>query len=212
MIKAIFWDIDGTLINTESFHYSHVDGVCKEKGLTFDPVQTAGMSNADLWEHAKLYNFFPSYEEWLTLISKGYDQEISPSLVREGIHEVLEYFHKNGIRQIAVSNGTRFVVDVNLKDTNLLQFFEHTISCDDVNHAKPHPEPYLKALQYCNLNHKEVLAIEDTPIGLQAAQEAGLMAVAFPNPQTSFLNLERSDFTIHHPKDLIRIVEQYKLL
>jgi beta-phosphoglucomutase-like phosphatase (HAD superfamily) len=209
MIKAIFWDIDGTLLNTENFHYSHVAKVCGEKGLILDQVETVGMSNYDLWEHSRIYNFFPSYEEWVNLISQGYDKEVSSVLIREGITEVLEYFYKKGIRQIAVSNGTRFAVDVNLKNTNLLQFFEHTISFDDVNQAKPHPEPYLKALQYSGLNHNQAIAIEDTPIGLQSAKEAGLLAVAFPNPQTNFLNLDQADLTINHPQDLISIVENY---
>jgi HAD superfamily hydrolase (TIGR01509 family) len=207
MIKAIFWDIDGTLVNTENFHYSHVAKVCGEKGLILDPVETVGMCNFDVWQHSKVYNFFSSYEEWVDLISRGYDKEISPASIREGIPEVLEYFYEKGIRQIAVSNGNRFAVEVNLKNTDLLKFFEHTISCDDVSQAKPHPEPYLKALEYSKLNPEEAVAIEDTPIGLQSAKQAGVLAVAFPNPQTNFLNLDEADFTIQHPRDLISIVE-----
>ena len=210
MLKAIFWDIDGTLLDTERLHCLHLAKVCEKKGLIIEADKAAGASNHGAWHLFKIYEHFDSYEEWVDLMCQDYDKEINPTFIRQGILEVLSYFQERGLRQLAVSNGTRYIVDINLGNTHLLEFFEHTISFDDVSKAKPDPEPYKKAIQYCGITPNEAIAVEDTSVGLQSAKAAGLLAVAFPTSQTRTMDLSIADFIIDHPQELIEIVESLR--
>lgn len=126
--------------------------------------------------------------------------------IREGILNILIYLKTLGLKQAVVSNAVREIVDLNLTQNSLAHFFECSISRNDVLNPKPDGEPYLAALKHFDLNSLEVLAVEDTPLGIQAAKNAGFIAVAFPNEHTHKMDFGLADFVIQHPSQLIEII------
>ena len=120
------------------------------------------------------------------------------------------YLRTLEIKQAVVSNAVREIVDLNLTQTSLAHFFECSISRNNVSNPKPDGEPYQAALKHFNLNLWEALAVEDTPVGIQAAKNAGLIAVAFPNEHTEKMDFRLADFVIQHPRQLIEIIAQKK--
>jgi HAD superfamily hydrolase (TIGR01509 family) len=210
-MKAIFWDIDGTLLNTESLHRKCLITVCNKADFSVEDKEISfGISHYDLWDILDLHHYFESKEEWLRLIYAEYQLNSDLIKIREGILNILLYLRTLEIKQAVVSNAVREIVDLNLTQTSLAHFFECSISRNNVSNPKPDGEPYQAALKHFNLNLWEALAVEDTPLGIQAAKNAGLIAVAFPNEHTEKMDFRLADFVIQHPRQLIEIIAQKK--
>jgi HAD superfamily hydrolase (TIGR01509 family) len=210
-MKAIFWDIDGTLLETENLHKRCLITVCNKAGFSLDCNKIkAGVSHYDLWNTLDLHNYFSSRDEWLRLLYAEYKLKSDLIKIREGILNILIVLKTLELRQAVVSNAVREIVDLNLTQSGLTHFFECFISHNDVLNPKPDGEPYLAALKHFDLNSWEALAIEDTPLGIQAAKNAGLIAVAFPNEHTYKMDFGLADFVIQHPRQLIEIINHKK--
>jgi HAD superfamily hydrolase (TIGR01509 family) len=208
MYKAVLWDIDGTLIDTEGLHFRILEKLCEERGhlLPCAPEEIAGLSVYKIWDALDLSRSFSTQESWIEAMHSRYFHHLQEGLLRSGIKEALNKIHQAGLVQIAVSNGNRQMVDMNLKQTGISSYFSHTISCDDVVNPKPDPEPYQKALDYLNIEGDQAVAVEDTLVGIIAAKKAFLTTFAFPNAHTQHLNFELADFVIEHPKEIVHFL------
>ncbi len=93
--------------------------------------------------------------------------------IREKLGELQEHF------AIGLVTGSAHVeLDHVLKQENLARFFDVIISADDIQSSKPDPEGYRKAIAALGLPKEKIAAVEDTPIGIQAAKAAGLECIA----------------------------------
>ena len=210
-MKAIFWDVDGTLLETEKLHKRCLVKICGQAGFFLDTKKIkVGVSHYDLWNMLNLHNYFSSRDEWLRLLYAEYKLKSDLIKIREGILNILIYLKTLGLKQAVVSNAVREIVDLNLTQNSLAHFFECSISRNDVLNPKPDGEPYLAALKHFDLNSWEALAVEDTPLGIQAAKNAGFIAVAFPNEHTHKMDFGLADFVMQHPSQLIEIINQKK--
>jgi len=77
-------------------------------------------------------------------------------------------------------------------DNGLLDHFEVIVTDDEISNAKPHPEPYLKAMEMLGMTPEQCLAVEDSRRGLDSAVAAGLRCIAVPNALTRVQRFERA--------------------
>jgi beta-phosphoglucomutase-like phosphatase (HAD superfamily) len=96
---------------------------------------------------------------------------------------------------LASSSSCKWVID-HLTRLGLVDYFDCICASDDVVHTKPDPELYLSVLRGLGVSAKEAIALEDSPIGIRAAKQAGLFCVAVPNPLTSQLALTQADLQL----------------
>ena len=188
MIKAILFDNDGILIDSESVFFA----------LTREALATAGIAlEASYWARHYLGNGRRSIEiaQALGLPKPAADavieernrrfmvrlQEGFPPLPR--VKETLQTL-RNRVRMGLVTGSPRDKLLVAHQDTDLLLMFECIITSDDGNHAKPHPEPYHNALARLGIAPGECLAVEDSPRGLNAAHAAGIRCLLIPTTLT----------------------------
>lgn len=180
--KAIAWDVDGTLVDSEPLHHRALLAVCQRAGLDLRHLPETrfyGVHINDVWQtlRADLPADLPQ-QVWLQAIEDYYHDHSSELVAIPGSRETIRALAAKGIRQACVSNSCRRIVESNLEALGIRDCIEVVVTLDDVRCGKPAPEPYLQALEALALPAAAVLAVEDSPTGMQSALAAG-MSVAF---------------------------------
>lgn len=96
----------------------------------------------------------------------------------EGMREFLFALKERGLPLAVASGGGRTRIENALNDHEILDCFDVIITADNVKNGKPHPEPYLRALEGLNCNPEQALVIENAPLGVDAAKAADLYTIA----------------------------------
>ena len=188
--KAVAWDIDGTLIDSEPLHLEALVTVSARYGLdlSHEPEDRfRGRHMGDVWR--ALRAFYPgglTEQRWADEIIDTYIESASSLRPMPGALETVRELHERSIPQACVSNSERRVVDANLKALGIIDLIEFSISRDDVTAGKPDPEPYLEACERLGFAPVDVLAVEDSDTGAQSAQAAGLKVLRIEAADPSF--------------------------
>ena len=206
--KAVVFDLDGTLIDTEKyfmiawpkafehFGYKMTDEqylYIRSLGKPFVQQTLKEFSGDPDFDYEKVVAFRTSIME--DLIQKNGLQ------IKKGAVEFLSYLKEKGIiRAIAtaspVSRSERY-----LNQVGLLQYFDKIISAGDMKEGKPSPDVYLYAVKDLGLKPEECLAVEDSPNGVRSAYRAGLKVAMIPDlspcdeDTRKFLFAEKTDLS-----------------
>lgn len=183
--KAIFWDHDGTLVDTEGLFLTSCLETAKYFGTQVDRDEF-------VYDYMKGLNttrtFFEKYginaesaPDFYQYRDNLYQSKIRAGVaLRPGIKTVLDHL-KDTIPMGIVTSSPSWHFDVIMEVTGLLPYFDFVIKGDEVGKNKPHPEGYLKAAAWLALDPKECLVIEDNERGLQAAKAAGCDCIVIPH-------------------------------
>jgi HAD superfamily hydrolase (TIGR01509 family) len=185
VFDAIFFDLDGTLIDTEA-------QALRSGRAAF--VQVGYPEGAEILHHlvgideptaAKIVQAaFPALD--LAALSAAWAEEqkrliqTEGYVLKPGVSEVLNAFAARYPMSI-VTSSARDSAEVKLSRTGLLPRFRDVITRDDVSHPKPDPAPYLLAAQRLCVNAARCLVFEDSEPGAQAAFAAGMTVVQVPD-------------------------------
>jgi HAD superfamily hydrolase (TIGR01509 family) len=209
MIKALLFDFDGLMLDTETPEYLAWQNVYAE----FD--QTLTIENwGQIVGGTAASDFHPlSHLEELTgrsladfgLESRVRDESMRTILAakpRPGVLETLETAQRLGLRLAVASSSPHWWVDGHLQRLGLFHLFE-TVQCsEDVSRTKPEPELFLAAQNRLGVAAHEALVFEDSPNGVLAANRAGIRVVAIPNPITQNLKFPPASLTLGEMSDL----------
>lgn len=180
-IRAVAWDIDGTLVDSEPVHLLALKAACSRYGADVSDLpddRFVGVNMHDVWR--ELRPRMPrriDRRSFLETINACY-HDLAHRL-RPMPHAVAAVVRnaQYGLRQVAVSNSARIVVDTNLALGGLGRYMEFSLSLDDVSAGKPSPEPYLAAAGRLDLPPGEIVAVEDSDTGATSARAAGLAVI-----------------------------------
>jgi HAD superfamily hydrolase (TIGR01509 family) len=183
LIRAVAWDIDGTLVDSEPRHHRALLAASRALGVDLADLPDQafrGIHMLDVWE-ALRDRYPPSVarDGWLDMINASYVADPEPLTPMPGAWQAIAEIHGHGLPQICVSNSNRAVVDANVASLGIGRFLAGSISLDDVAAGKPDPEPYRLACRQLGLDPRCVVAIEDSATGAISARQAGLRVVGF---------------------------------
>tara|TARA_B100000700_G_scaffold319061_1_gene413514 strand:+ start:490 stop:1236 length:747 start_codon:yes stop_codon:yes gene_type:complete len=189
MLQAVFWDVDGTIAETEmqghrkafnkAFNYFNLDWYWSVRTYTSLLEVTGGRNrikyfaqNNSLNLNSELINdiHFKKQEFYKSIINKG---EIP---LREGVFRLINELKDKSVMQVIVTTSSRLAV-IPLLEKHfkcIYDIFDAIYTFEDVINTKPHPEIYIKAKNDINLSSKDILVIEDSLQGYKSANEAGL--------------------------------------
>ncbi|ACD89239.1 HAD-superfamily hydrolase, subfamily IA, variant 3 [Chlorobium limicola DSM 245] len=189
MIEAVLWDNDGLLVDSEALFFELTRKAFDEAGFELDRMY---------WGVEYLGNAKHSREIAREL---GMEPRIADSVIERRDEAFLKSLEvpvpllpevRRTIESLAgtvrlglVTGSPRDKVERMHRDNGLLDYFEVIITDDDITRPKPHPEPYLKALERLGLEASRCLAVEDSRRGLASAHAAGISCIVVPNQLTS---------------------------
>jgi HAD superfamily hydrolase (TIGR01509 family) len=199
MIRAIIFDFDGTILETESPDYHSWREIFEEHGAELPLelwAQYIGTSIDTLDPYAHLEKCIGQQVDREHIRSrrrKRHDELVLQERVLPGVVELISEAKEAGLKIGLASSSSRDWVVGHLSRLGMLEHFEVIKTSDDVQRVKPDPELYLRAVQALNVSAEETLAIEDSVNGLLAAKRAGLHCIAVPNAMTKHLSFEGAD-------------------
>lgn len=184
-IKAVVFDLDGLMFNTETL-YQQVGGeLMRRRGKTFGPDlldQIMGRRTHVALQMMIDWHKLPDTVETLSLESAQIFSAILDTQLERmpGLEVLLESLESAGIpKAIATSSVRPFTLRV-LGQFNLAPRFEFILTAEDVTEGKPHPEIYQKAAVRLNVEPRQMMVLEDSFNGCRAAIAAGAFTVAVP--------------------------------
>jgi HAD superfamily hydrolase (TIGR01509 family) len=181
--RAVAWDIDGTLIDSEPLHERALLTVCDNHIDSIDEIDAEaliGIHMHDVWRILKPK--FPASlnrEQWLNEIEAYYIAHIDQATPTPGAQAINQHLAKAGVLQIFVSNSSRTIVDGNLDRIGVRKLGLPSISFNEVPHGKPDPAPYSAACKRLGVKPVQCIAVEDSLAGCRSAHSAGLFTIAF---------------------------------
>lgn len=211
MIKAILWDNDGVLVDTEHLYFR----------ATREVLLSVGFELTE--EHFLELFLVEARGAWHLLREKGYSPEeieklrqmrnelysdylTKEKLLIEGVEEVLNELHGKYAMGI-VTSSLREHFDLIHRSTGLLKYFDFVVASGDYTKYKPDPEPYRVALQKIGYRAEECIAIEDSLRGLLSATSAGIRCYVIPQRLTSNSDFSSAYKVLTHVRDLLQEVQ-----
>ncbi len=181
--RAVLWDMDGTLINSEELHWISWRTTMANEGIAITREQflaSFGQRNDSIlprWLGAA------ATSERIERISKA-KEELYRDLVRTkgmspepGVARWLHQLHKEGWLQAIASAAPRANIDVVLDALSAGQIFQGIVSADDVHRGKPDPEVYLIAAARVGASPDRCIVVEDAAAGVEGARRAGMRSI-----------------------------------
>lgn len=181
--RAVLWDMDGTLIDSEEFHWISWRDTMQKEGVPITREQfLASFGQRDdsilpRWLGAS------ATPERIERISAA-KEELYRDLVRKdgmrplpGVADWLRRLHQAGWRQAIASAAPRANIDVVLEALSATHLFQAIVSADDVHHGKPDPEVYLIAASRLGALPASSIVVEDAPAGVEGARRAGMHSI-----------------------------------
>ncbi|WP_205169924.1 HAD family hydrolase [Bacillus pakistanensis] len=205
-MKAVIFDFDGLIIDTESLWFEVFRDITLEYGgeLTLtDYSSTIGTTSESLYQHIeKITNEKYNQDEFEMKTNERYDLKKGELILREGVLDYIETASNNGLKMALATSSSRKWVEGFLTKFKLIQYFDVIRTKDDVKKVKPDPELYLQATKALGVDSSEVIVFEDSKNGLTAALAAGLACVMVPNAVTRHLEFEGHAFTLNSMSDM----------
>jgi HAD superfamily hydrolase (TIGR01509 family) len=193
MLKALIFDFDGLILDTETPEVQVWQSIYKDHGFELPvdewhkTVGGYGISNFDAAEHLALL----SSGRLDPVSSKSRyraeaDAIIHASPILPGVIEIIEEAKAAGLKVAIGSSSPHSWVDTHAKRLNIFHYFDFITCQDDVapGRTKPNPDIYLKSLELLEIQNNEAVVFEDSINGVEAARRAGIFVVAVPNELT----------------------------
>jgi HAD superfamily hydrolase (TIGR01509 family) len=187
MIKGIFWDNDGILVDTEPLYFRASKEVLARYGVELTQQQFIDISLKDGRSLFSLVADDLTTTE-LDAARQSRDERYAELLQGEtsiipGVEETLAALHGRVSMAIVTSSRPEHFALIHDR-SGLLKYFDFVLTRDDYVSSKPHPEPYLTALRKSGLRPEDCRVIEDSERGLLAACRAGLHCLVIPGKLT----------------------------
>lgn len=214
---CVIFDMDGVIFDSERACLDTWTEVAKGYGVTdirdvFDRcIGTNNNQTRQIVEDAYADIFGEGIADKLLsessrLFHEKYDGGKLP--VKSGVKEILEYLKAENIRCAVASSTRKAVVETELRDAGLIDYFEEIVGGDSVKVSKPDPEIYLIACEKMKVNPEEAFAIEDSYNGIRSAYAAGMRPIMVPDmiPADDEM-IELSEVVC---KDLFGVIEYFR--
>ena len=202
-IKAVLFDLDGVLVNSEVVKHLVIKDFVEEKGYDIDHrlffALIGSHSTLNTWDDIfdmideKIVNQTTFRKEFARYSKKIITNIDFGKYKMPYIEETLKMFQKQGIKLACASSSSIEYIHRLLDQCKIKDYFDLIVSGDDFTLSKPNPEIYLHCASSLEAQPKQCLVIEDSPFGIQAGKAAGMKVVAI---KEHYFGLDQSQANI----------------
>jgi HAD superfamily hydrolase (TIGR01509 family) len=185
-VKAVVFDMDGLLINTEVLWRDGMIGAARALGLDLSMDAFRRMIGTP-WERTEEIlreEFGADFDVKAYLDDAGrrfHDELDLENLLKAGVVELLDRLDALGLPRAIATSSARESVEAHLGPSGVLGRFDAVIARGDYERGKPAPDPFLNAAKALGVAPQDCLALEDSHTGVRAAHAAGMMTVMVPD-------------------------------
>ncbi|WP_206832659.1 HAD family hydrolase [Alicyclobacillus fructus] len=188
-MKAVIFDFDGTIVDSEQAWYEAYAGLYRRHGreLPFDLYSKSIGTSSDAFDPVRhLCDLDSSVrrDDAELAVESEHRRLLSREPLRPGVRDSLHELKRLGIAVGLATSSRRAYVEPLLKKYGVESLFDAIATADDVRQVKPHPELYELACRRLGVEPSEALAVEDSPNGAIAAIAAGMHVLCVPNAVT----------------------------
>ena len=203
MLKAIIFDMDGVLVNSEPLHRKAYFDMFEEFNLNVSnrlyESFTGKSTSAICKELCEIFDLSISHEKLMLSKRKHFktifDNDPEFQMIDGALSLIKDYFYNN-LTLILASSASMTNINRIFKKFDLDKFFKAKISGADLKESKPNPEIFIKAAKLSGFNKSECIVIEDSTNGITASKSAGIYCIGFNSPNSKNQNYNKADLVV----------------
>ncbi|MFH4968133.1 HAD family phosphatase [Gaetbulibacter sp. M240] len=206
MVKAVIFDMDGVIINSEPLHRKAYNQMFENFKIQVPDAlyeSFTGQSTINICKRLVDHFKLPEDPETMVALKRKYFDDLFNNdktfdLI-DGVRKLIEHYHEKGLTLVLGSSASRAGIERIFDRFQLNPYFKAKLSGAELKASKPHPEIFVKAAEASGYDISECVVIEDSTNGIIAAKAAGIFSVAYDsfhskNQDYSEANLVITDF------------------
>ncbi|MCX5904453.1 MAG: HAD family phosphatase [Proteobacteria bacterium] len=203
MLRAVIFDMDGVIIDSQPYHFAVEEKIFRELGFAVTEEEShsfVGMAGDLMWEYLK--NKFGLQESIAELVAfdnrirVDYFASLEKVTPIPGIVDLLDELNRNNIKIALASSSSVEVIEIFISKSGLKHYFQQIISGDFVEKGKPAPDIFIHTAQALQEAAADCVVIEDSANGVKAAKAAGMKCIGFSNANSGDQDLSLADMLI----------------
>ncbi|NMH86165.1 HAD family hydrolase [Flavivirga algicola] len=209
MLKAVIFDMDGVIIDSEPMHNKAYHDMFDEVGIKVSDAlyqSFTGQSTINICKRlCDHFNLTQAPETLVALKRKHYKrffESNSDLTLIDGVLDLIKDYHRNGLTLVLGSSAAMTSINQIFERFDLDQYFVAKLSGGDLKASKPHPEIFIKAVEASGFNNDECMVIEDSTNGIEAAKAANIFCVGFDSFHSKNQDYSKADMTIKDFKEI----------
>ena len=218
MLKAVIFDMDGVIFDSELIHTALEAELFKKLGISLSVEEHnvyVGTTSHYMWNDLKTkYQLTKVVNELVDIQRKNYDKylcenDIVGSII-DGVHKLIVNIFNNNLKLAVASSSPINVIEKVIDIFDLDKYFNTLVTGDYVTESKPKPDIFLYAAEKLGVKPEECLVVEDSYNGVIAAKAAGMKCIGYINKNSGNQNLLNADLIIDN-FNIINIENLHKL-
>lgn len=203
MLKAVLFDMDGVIVDTEPLHRKAYFKMFEDVNIDVDDALYDSFTGQatlpicrTLCQH---FNLSETPEHLVSTKRKHFKylfENDTDLAMLEGVHELIKDYYENGLTLVLASSASMPNINRIFERFDLDRFFMAKISGADLKASKPHPEIFIKAAQLAGEAPENCMVIEDSTNGIAAAKAANIYCVGFKSPHSANQDYSKADRVI----------------
>jgi HAD superfamily hydrolase (TIGR01509 family) len=205
MIKAVIFDMDGVIIDSEPKHIKFEQELFHSLGAAVnrkEHLRFIGTTSQYMWDCIKRkYKLEQTVDELVRLDRDKYfeflinDDSLAPI---SGVNELIAKLKKDNLKLAIASSSPIEVIKYVISKLGLAEYFDLVVTGDYVTRSKPYPDIFLYAAEKLSIEPINCLVIEDSENGVNAAKNADMKCLGFKNLNSGNQDLSRADMIIEN--------------
>ncbi|MBA5630502.1 HAD family hydrolase [Moheibacter lacus] len=208
-LKAVLFDMDGVIVDTEPLHRKAYFQMFETFGANVSDelyAQFAGASTKKVCQTViERFRLDHTFEE-LQNVKRGYFKEMfyhdADFDLIPGVRKLIEHYHENGVKLVLASSASPVTIEMVFEKFGLDPYFVGKISGAELKESKPHPEIFLMAAEISGEPKENCMVIEDSSNGILAAHRAGIFCSGFKSEHTHGQDYTLANLVVNDFKDL----------
>lgn len=209
MLKAVIFDMDGVIINSETLHHKAYHKMFEEVNIKVSDAlyeSCTGQSTLNVCKYVKDTFKLKETPETLVAIKRKHYEYIFENdktfdLI-DGVLNLIKDYHANDLTLVLASSASMPSIDRIFNRFDLNKYFKAKLSGADLKASKPHPEIFIKAAEASGFNTEECIVIEDSTNGIAAANAANIFCVGFDSEHSKNQDYTNADLKIGDFKEV----------